>query len=609
MGKFEMGRWAQELSTPYREPSRHHIVKDPEEYRWNFCREGGRKPAGTQKAAKARPDSQAAGRKTKTTRILEFDVNNALRYPERRARARQADARAPSRALPNNNRIKPKSRRRGGFRDGKPVRPATGNQRVCGSPAPNGLPKGGGAAGTAGVRISVIYAGGAGGGRGRDQLINRGNRSGRAGAIRESIAEEKASTRAPAARQQENGERTMDPAHRRPHYDPPLHIGNRFVTIAETGGGLKIWLRSAAPDVPWWKLNTVFQNTFQSLYHLVRMELGVILENQIYASPEMYNQSISDVSGGLIPGAMASRLSTTNTTLMADWRDTVRLFNETDRVPVMPYLRSVPRLKPLGSAITSVFVSTFAMLSVAWTILSLIAGAVTTSPAAQSTLEQGLGGQQRLMESASGFFRWGNPHLTFDLNPEWDASEASPFAPEEKHMLPPQTLIERLVVEKTSAAMSEMQLSLAEMQLSLAEMQHSLPSARGKIRFSCIPMRQWGVIDDGWDSKRKPAPQRSSVSDARAITHRGVGSRFFRVYIWFTCNAGGERRERDGLDEITETSQGTQCFEVVKTETRLSARPPQFPILTPSGHTWILHTRGMPTNFQTASEALSKPLE
>ncbi|KAJ7692576.1 hypothetical protein B0H17DRAFT_1133051 [Mycena rosella] len=177
-------------------------------------REGGRKPAGTQKAAKARPDSQAAGRKTKTTRIPEFDVNNALRYTERRARARQAGARVPSRALPNNNRIKPKSRRRG-----------------------------------------VIYAGGAGragrragGCGGRDQLINRGNRSGRAGAIRESIAEEKASTRAPAARQQENGERTMDPAHRRPHYDPPLHIGNRFVTIAETGGGLKIgWVREAQP--------------------------------------------------------------------------------------------------------------------------------------------------------------------------------------------------------------------------------------------------------------------------------------------------------------------------------------------------------------------------
>ncbi|KAJ7679888.1 hypothetical protein B0H17DRAFT_1138904 [Mycena rosella] len=51
-----------------------------------------------------------------------------------------------------------------------------------------------------------------------------------------------ASTRAPAVRQQENCERTMDTTHRRPNYDPPLHIGNHFAAIAETGGGPKIWV-------------------------------------------------------------------------------------------------------------------------------------------------------------------------------------------------------------------------------------------------------------------------------------------------------------------------------------------------------------------------------
>ncbi|KAJ7336893.1 hypothetical protein DFH08DRAFT_1082928 [Mycena albidolilacea] len=42
----------------------------------------------------------------------------------------------------------------------------------------------------------------------------------------------------------------------------------------------------------------------------------------------------------------------------------------------MEYLRPVPHLKPLGSAITSVFVSTFATLPAMWIIFSLVAGAL-----------------------------------------------------------------------------------------------------------------------------------------------------------------------------------------------------------------------------------------
>ncbi|KAJ7162835.1 hypothetical protein C8R46DRAFT_1221640 [Mycena filopes] len=67
---------------------------------------------------------------------------------------------------------------------------------------------------------------------------------------------------------------------------------------------------------------------------------------------------------------------TSNATLMQEWADIVHLFNTTDRVPVISYLRPVPRLKPLGSALTSVFVSTFAMVSVLWTVFSLVAGAI-----------------------------------------------------------------------------------------------------------------------------------------------------------------------------------------------------------------------------------------
>jgi hypothetical protein len=124
----------------------------------------------------------------------------------------------------------------------------------------------------------------------------------------------------------------------------------------------------------------MFQDTFQSFYHILRMELGVIVQNQIYASPEMYNRSMSNVNTpGLVPGSSValvntSRLSTSDPQLVSMWKESVQMFNTTDRVPVMFYLRPVPRLKPLGSAITSVFVSTFAMLSTLWTIFSFIAG-------------------------------------------------------------------------------------------------------------------------------------------------------------------------------------------------------------------------------------------
>ncbi|KAJ7174841.1 hypothetical protein C8R46DRAFT_1252954 [Mycena filopes] len=131
-------------------------------------------------------------------------------------------------------------------------------------------------------------------------------------------------------------------------------------------------------------INDVFQNLFQSLYHLARLELGIIMENQIFNSPAMFNKSISALYipnlgpkfRGLPSFANQSRTSTSNATLMKQWADTVHFFNTTTRVPVITYLRPVQHLKPLGSAVTSVFVSTFAMVSVLWTIFSIGAGIV-----------------------------------------------------------------------------------------------------------------------------------------------------------------------------------------------------------------------------------------
>ncbi|KAK6984862.1 hypothetical protein R3P38DRAFT_340512 [Favolaschia claudopus] len=128
-------------------------------------------------------------------------------------------------------------------------------------------------------------------------------------------------------------------------------------------------------------MSSIVQNIYQTLFHTLRLELGFIVSNQIFAAPQVLNLSIAPVS---TPSAFTipfsfdtstnARASTTNQTVLTQWKDMVHYFNTTDRVPVMEYSRTVPRLKPLGSAITSVFVATFAMLSSIWTIFSLVAG-------------------------------------------------------------------------------------------------------------------------------------------------------------------------------------------------------------------------------------------
>ncbi|KAJ6468595.1 hypothetical protein DFH09DRAFT_1222274 [Mycena vulgaris] len=211
-------------------------------------------------------------------------------------------------------------------------------------------------------------------------------------------------------------------------------------------------------------LNTIFLNTFQSLYHLVRLELGLILENQIYASPEMYNLSIAPVYVPGLPFLNGSLGSTSDAEVMAKLRNTVRLFNDSDNVPVMGYLRSVPRLKPLGSAITSVFVSTFAMLSVLWTIFSVIAGALAGS---HSDTREDPNDMPSMSQMAS------NSVDRKSATEVWDGSEASLFAPEKEDKASLRTLVERLSLTgdnnnlRMSIAMAEMQLTLARVCLSL----------------------------------------------------------------------------------------------------------------------------------------------
>ncbi|KAJ6468582.1 hypothetical protein DFH09DRAFT_1381104 [Mycena vulgaris] len=233
-------------------------------------------------------------------------------------------------------------------------------------------------------------------------------------------------------------------------------------------------------------LNTMFLNTFQSLYHLVRLELGLILENQIYASAEMYNHSIAPV---YVPGLRldsevnGSLPYTSNADFMAGWKASVRSFQESDRVPVMLYLRSVPRLKPLGSAITSVFVSTFAMLSVLWTLFSLIAGALAGSYS--DTRENP--NEVSAVKSISGIGKSSEDCGSVMEDTEWDGSEASLFTPEKEDKVS-QTRIEHLSLtgEKNNIRTS---IAIAEIQLTLARV--------------CLSLRKHGILVGSDDKNRK----------------------------------------------------------------------------------------------------------
>ncbi|KAK7036351.1 hypothetical protein R3P38DRAFT_2518066 [Favolaschia claudopus] len=128
------------------------------------------------------------------------------------------------------------------------------------------------------------------------------------------------------------------------------------------------------------QISRSLSNMFQSTFHYLRLELGNIHPNLIYASPDVYNQTISlPVAAGRFAGDVNSyRAQMANETFFFQVLKVVELFNTTARVPVMEYSRTIPRLKPLGSAMTSVFVSTFAMLSTIWTVFSLVAGALAT---------------------------------------------------------------------------------------------------------------------------------------------------------------------------------------------------------------------------------------
>ncbi|KAJ7311632.1 hypothetical protein DFH08DRAFT_1044906 [Mycena albidolilacea] len=240
---------------------------------------------------------------------------------------------------------------------------------------------------------------------------------------------------------------------------------------------------------------SAFQNIFQVLYHLVRVDLGVILDNQIYDSPQMYNLSIMPTNVPASWGSSSaneSRAMTSNSTLMAQWRQRVAFYQNSDHVPTMDYLRPVPRLKPLGSAITSVFVSTFVMLSTLWTIFSLGAGALArcTAPA-----------RQQLSPPADS-----HETISGDSHSGWHMGTSSSFA-FDKDPAPMHIRLEHLKDD-----MGRMKLDMGGMKHDMREMKHMMQ----------LLLEKQGLMDDRLDHdlKEYDAAQRQTPPHAPAPHYR-----------------------------------------------------------------------------------------
>ena len=125
------------------------------------------------------------------------------------------------------------------------------------------------------------------------------------------------------------------------------------------------------------ELPLVINNTLRALYHAIRLDLGVIRPNQIYNSPTRFNASIANWT--LPVGKTASGADYTRT--LRDAIGKVDLSNSTYmvHVPDILYFTPVFKQKPLGQAISAVFVSTFSMLSAIWAAFTFVASAVVTA--------------------------------------------------------------------------------------------------------------------------------------------------------------------------------------------------------------------------------------
>ncbi|KAG7441082.1 uncharacterized protein BT62DRAFT_548255 [Guyanagaster necrorhizus] len=152
----------------------------------------------------------------------------------------------------------------------------------------------------------------------------------------------------------------------------------------------------------------VLQNAFQAIYHTIRLDLGVIRPNQILTSSSMFDESISAVplfQSFIAPNstpppypvlaastsfivnnsyANTSRIGRSASDFNYYYQDALRFGPLDVRVPSVSYLRPVFRRKSTASAISSVFVATFAMVSAAWSLFHFTAGTFCKSQSDES---------------------------------------------------------------------------------------------------------------------------------------------------------------------------------------------------------------------------------
>ncbi|KIY63925.1 hypothetical protein CYLTODRAFT_446327 [Cylindrobasidium torrendii FP15055 ss-10] len=121
---------------------------------------------------------------------------------------------------------------------------------------------------------------------------------------------------------------------------------------------------------------TSFTKTMLMLYHIIRLDLGIVEPNLIVTSRELLHQVVGDeIRVAINPEQEYSyaSLEPVDDTLISGWRQQIEDLNNTLHSPSFSYSRSVWRLKPIGPAIISVYTATFTMVSLVWTIFVLTA--------------------------------------------------------------------------------------------------------------------------------------------------------------------------------------------------------------------------------------------
>ncbi|KAF8876625.1 hypothetical protein CPB85DRAFT_528627 [Mucidula mucida] len=122
-------------------------------------------------------------------------------------------------------------------------------------------------------------------------------------------------------------------------------------------------------------LRLAVRNAMRATFHIARLDFGIVRGNQIYQSSAFFDENMEDYSKTW-PSDLIENIFWAALCSPCDVWPTVP---SAARTVVLSYLRPVFQLKPIGSAIVSVFVATFAMVSALWKVFTFVAGCFTDS--------------------------------------------------------------------------------------------------------------------------------------------------------------------------------------------------------------------------------------